>query len=206
MEKKDKPLKENQLGRLFLTAATLVTLVTMLVFTITEGTRNETTIAPDNDSIFTDTTTTTQLESVRDIGEWEFLTVNDEELVDTTASRTLASDKQLTRIYYGTLRLGINMNNMPSESVRLIDDTLDVLLPPIRLLDNDFIDETRTKSFYEKGTWDNSTRSALYEKAKRQMLDRCMTKSNIELAQQNAIDEVTLLFNTLGYDHVVVHF
>ena len=33
-----------------------------------------------------------------------------------------------------------------------------------------------------------------------------MTKSNIELAQQNAIDEVTLLFNTLGYDHVVVHF
>lgn len=203
MEQKDKPLKENQLGRLFLTAATLVTLVTMLVFSITQGTRNESTITPDNDSIVSDTT---HLESVRDIGEWEFLTVNDEELVDTTASRTLASDKQLTRIYYGTLRLGINMENMPSSSVRLIDDTLDVLLPPIHLLDNDFIDETRTKSFYEKGSWDNSTRSALYEKAKRQMLERCMTESNIQLAQQNAIDEVTLLFNTLGYDHVVVHF
>ena len=203
MEQKDKPLKENQLGRLFLTAATLVTLVTMLVFSITQGTRNESTIAPDNDSIVSDTT---HLEAVRDIGEWEFLTVNDEELVDTTASRTLGSDKQLTRIYYGTLRLGINMEKMPSSSIRLIDDTLDVLLPAIHLLDNDFIDETRTKSFYEKGSWDNSTRSALYEKAKRQMLERCMTASNIQLAQQNAIDEVTLLFNTLGYDHVVVHF
>ena len=200
-----KPLKENQLGRLFLTAATLVTLVTMLVFTVTQGTRNEATAAPDNDSIVSDTTTT-HLESVRHIGEWEFLTVNDEELVDTTASRFLASDKQLTRIYYGTLRLGIDMDKMPSSSVRLLGDTLDVLLPPIRLLDNDFIDETRTKSFREKGTWDTSTRSALYEKAKRQMLARCMTNSNIQLAQQNAIDEVTLLFNTLGYDHVVVHF
>lgn len=200
-----KPLKENQLGRLFLTAATLVTLVTMLVFTVTQGTRNEATAAPDNDSIVSDTTTT-HLESVRHIGEWEFLTVNDEELVDTTASRFLASDKQLTRIYYGTLRLGIDMDKMPSSSVRLLGDTLDVLLPPIRLLDSDFIDETRTKSFREKGTWDNSTRSALYEKAKRQMLARCMTNSNIQLAQQNAIDEVTLLFNTLGYDHVVVHF
>ena len=205
MEKNDKPLKENQLGRLFLTAATLVTLVTMLVFTVTQGTRNETTAAPDNDSIVSDTTTT-HLESVRHIGEWEFLTVNDEELVDTTASRFLASDKQLTRIYYGTLRLGIDMDKMPSSSVLLLGDTLDVLLPPIRLLDNDFIDETRTKSFREKGTWDNSTHSALYEKAKRQMLARCMTNSNIQLAQQNAIDEVTLLFNTLGYDHVVVHF
>ena len=199
------PLKENQLARLFLTVATLVTLVTMLVFAITQGTRNEATIAPDNEGIVSDSTQI-QLESVRDIGEWEFLTVTDEELVDTTSSRLLASDKQLTRIYYGTLRLGINMDNMPSESVRLIGDTLDVLLPPIRLLDKDFIDETRTKSFHEEGTWDSSVRTALYEKAKRQMLRRCMTESNIQLAQQNAIDEVTLLFNTLGYDHVIVHF
>lgn len=191
------------MGRLFLTAATLVTLVTMLVFSISKGTHNEATVAPDNDSIVSDTI---QLQSIRDIGEWEFLTVNDEELVDTTSSRLLASDKQLTRIYYGTLRLGINMEKMPTKSVRLIEDTLDVLLPPIQLLDDDFIDETRTKSFYEKGTWDNSTRTALYEKAKRQMLHRCMTESNIQLAQKNAIDEVTVLFHTLGYDYVVVHF
>lgn len=197
------PLKENPLARLFLTIATLVTLVTMLVFSITQGTRNEVTVAPDNESIVSDTT---QLQAVRDIGEWEFLTISDEELVDTTASRTLASDKQLTRIYYGTLRLGIDMKQMPAKSVRLIGDTLDVRLPPVQLLDKDFIDETRTQSFYEKGTWDEASRSALYEKAKRQMLRRCMTKSNIQLAQQNAIDEMTLLFHTLGYTHVDVHF
>lgn len=202
MEQKP-PLKENQLARLILTVATLVTLVTMLVFAITRGTRNEATLAPDNEGIVTDTT---QLQSVRDIGEWEFLTVSDEELVDTTASRTLASDKQLTRIYYGTLRLGIDMHKMPSKSIRLLGDTLDVALPPICLLDTDFIDEARTKSFHEKGTWDNASRAALYEKAKRQMLQRCMTESNIQLAQQNAIDEVTLLFHTLGYDYVDVHF
>ena len=53
--------------------------------------------------------TPTQIQSIKAIGEWEFLSVSAEELVDTTRRRLLMKD-ELARVYYGTLRLGVNMN------------------------------------------------------------------------------------------------
>ena len=50
----------------------------------------------------------TQVESIEAIGQWEFLAISDEELVDTVR-RGFFGDDQLVRIYYGTLRLGIDM-------------------------------------------------------------------------------------------------
>ena len=48
--------------------------------------------------------TPTQIESIKEIGEWEFLSISNEELVDTIRKGIL-SDDHLVRIYYGTLRL-----------------------------------------------------------------------------------------------------
>lgn len=197
------PQKENPLLRLILSAATLIALVAMIVTLAVKGTSNSLTLGPDNQGIALDVT---QLKSVKDIGQWEFLTVSDEELVDSTESRLLGSDKQITRIYYGTLRLGIDMNQLSANAIRLHDDTLDVKLPPVKLLDKDFIDETRTKSFYVKGDWDHSVRQAMYEKAKRQMEKRCMTEDNLNIAQARAVEEVTHLFESMGYAYVDVHF
>ena len=57
--------------------------------------------------------TPTQIESIKAVGEWEFLSISTEELIDTTRKR-LFSDDHLVRIYYGTLRLGVNMKNVES--------------------------------------------------------------------------------------------
>ena len=200
---KQAPLKEHQLVRLILTAATIITLVSMFVYAISKGTRNEVHIGPDKSGVTGDTIS---MQSLRDIGQWEFLTINDEELADTSESRLLGSDRKLTRIYYGTLRLGIDTNEMSPSDVVLNGDTLDVKLPKVKLLDNDFIDEALTKSFYEKGTWDQSARKALYEKAHRQMIKRCMTEENLRTAEANATAEVHQLFHALGYNHINVHF
>ena len=66
----------------------------------------------DSNIEVTDSTTVeitpSQIESIRAIGEWEFLTVNDEELVDTI-DKGFFRDKELIRIYYGTLRFGIDL-------------------------------------------------------------------------------------------------
>ena len=43
------------------------------------------------------------IESIEAIGQWEFLSVDDEELVDTIRKGFFSDDK-LARIYYGTLR------------------------------------------------------------------------------------------------------
>lgn len=199
----EKPIKENQLARLILTAATLISLVVMVVALATKGTRNEVRLGPSDTAIKADTT---HLKAVRDIGEWEFLTINDEELVDTTESRLLGSDKKITRIYYGVLRLGVDMSEMAPNAITMHGDTVDVKLPAVKLLDDDFIDEARTKAFYENGSWSQEARAALYAKAKRQMLQRCMTQDNINIAQANAVDEVAQVFYSMGYAYVDVHF
>ena len=49
--------------------------------------------------------TPTQIVSIKAIGEWEFLAISAEELVDTVRKGLLTND-ELARIYFGTLRLG----------------------------------------------------------------------------------------------------
>ena len=49
--------------------------------------------------------TPTQIQQIQNIGQWEFLAINDEELVDTI-SRGFFTDSELVRIYYGSGPLG----------------------------------------------------------------------------------------------------
>ena len=88
-----------------------------------------------------------QIESIRAIGQWEFLSISNEELVDTTR-KGLFRYYHLARIYYGTVRLGIDMQKMDSTWITVQGDSITLWLPRPALLDNDFIDEARTKSFH----------------------------------------------------------
>jgi hypothetical protein len=143
----------------------------------------------------------TSINSIKDIGEWEFLTINNEELVDTVR-RGLIGSSELIRIYYGTLRLGINLNDTISGWLNAHGDTIDVVMPRIKLLDTDFIDEARTEAFYETGKWSPEEMNSLYKVAKKKMIDRCMTKENIEIAQENAKAQMYNLLNGLGYNTI----
>jgi hypothetical protein len=149
-------------------------------------------------------TTPTQIQSIRQIGEWGFLAISNEELVDTVR-KGLFSDDHLVRIYYGTLRLGIDMSEAGDHWLTVKGDTATVKLPKIKLLDNDFIDEARTKSFYESGTWKAADKEALYKKARRQMISRCMTRANIKTARDNADAHFRQMLTTMGYKHVIIH-
>jgi hypothetical protein len=149
--------------------------------------------------------TPTQIQSIRDIGEWEFLSVSAEEMVDTVR-KGFFSDDELVRIYYGTLRLGINMQQLSDDAIRVQGDTLQVTLPKVSLLDKDFIDEAKTKSFYESGKWPPQAHQALYQKAHRQMLQHCLTDENVSAAQANAEPQLSNLFKSLGYKNVILSF
>ncbi len=144
-----------------------------------------------------------QVESIKNIGQWEFLSVSDEEIVDTTKSG-LFRDARLARIYYGELRLGINLQNVTDQWIAYRDDTLMVTLPPITLLDEKFIDEAHTRPFYEDGTWTEQERMQLYNKAYRMMRSRCYTERNRERARQHAIEQFTQLFHNMGIENVKV--
>lgn len=149
--------------------------------------------------------TPTQILSMREIGQWEFLSIEDEELVDTV-KRGFLSSSSLTRIYYGTLRLGFDMRAVKDGWIRREADTLHVTLPAITLLDNDFIDETRTKSVFETGSWSDNDRALLYDQARRKMISRCLTQANIHSAEQNASRQFCQMMKSMGFNHVRIRF
>ena len=146
-----------------------------------------------------------QIQSIRQLGEWEFLSVSDEEMVDTMREG-LFSDDYLVRIYYGTLRLGVNLHETKPGWIQARGDSIVVLLPPIKLLDEDFIDEALTKSFYERGRWTAEDREAMYRAAYRKMYNHCLTPSNISSAEANADNQFRQMLRSMGYNNVVIRF
>lgn len=147
-----------------------------------------------------------QILSVRDIGQWEFLTINTEELVEWQRSRTLTTDR-LTRIYQGTLRLGIDMSKASDDwFTSLPDSTAQLILPHAALLDNNFIDEARSRSFYEKGSIPPEARDQLYDQARKKMMQRCLTPQNLQTAERNARNEFTRIFKSFGFKTVTIQF
>lgn len=163
--------------------------------TVSVTTEEQTTLSP------------TQVESIEAIGEWEFLAISNEELVDTVR-RGFFGDDQLVRIYYGTLRLGINMKDVKEGWIQANaeKDSIVCTLPPIRLLDNNFIDEARTRSFFEEGKWTGADRQALYDRAYAQMKKRCFTPANIRIAQRNAKQQFRDMFKAMGFPNARVEF
>lgn len=147
----------------------------------------------------------TQIERIKAIGQWEFLTVSDEELVDTVRHGFFGDD-ELVRIYTGTLRLGIDMADVEEDWIRTDGDTLRVMLPPVRLLDTNFIDEASARSFYESGRWTQADRKALARKARQKMLARCLTPQNIASAEQNATAQFHQMLRAMGFPYVSIRF
>ena len=115
-------------------------------------------------------------------------------------------DIGLARIYYGTMRLGVNLKQVESVWITVNDDTLDITLPKIGLLDRDFIDEARTKSFFESGKWETKDREALLRRAYQRMLQRGLTPQNLEAARQNGNAQVRQVMQSMGFKFIKVRF
>lgn len=149
--------------------------------------------------------TPVQVDKIKSIGQWEFLSVADEELVDTVR-HGFFGDSELARIYYGTLRLGIDLRQAKGGWIMMDQDTVVVTLPAIMLLDDKFIDEARTKTFYEGGKWTEAEKAALTQRARETMKRRCLTTENIHNAQQNAITQFSSMLKAMGFPFSRVRF
>ena len=149
--------------------------------------------------------TPTQLTAMKNIGEWEFLSIEDEEMIDTVR-KGLFKDDELVRIYTGTLRLGIDLGEAGDDWITVSDDTLTVILPPVKLLDEEFIDEAKTQSFFESGSWSDKVRDEMYHRAKEKMKQRCLTKENLKSASENASRQFHSMFRAMGFGTVIVRF
>ncbi|MDY3252521.1 MAG: DUF4230 domain-containing protein, partial [Prevotella sp.] len=145
------------------------------------------------------------VQSIKSIGEWEFLSIADEEMVDTIR-KGIFIDDHLVRIYYGQLSLGVNMQKVGPRWIEAVGDSVMVTMPQVELLDNDFIDEARTKSFYETGKWTAADREAMYRRAYSLMKRNCLTPKNIRTAEINAETQMQNIMRSLGFRTVIVKF
>ena len=145
------------------------------------------------------------VQSIKSIGEWEFLSIADEEMVDTIR-KGIFSDDHLVRIYYGQLSLGVNMHKVGPRWIEAVGDSVTVTMPKVELLDNDFIDEARTKSFYESGKWSAADREAMYRRAYALMKKNCLNAKNIRTAQNNAESQMQNVMKSLGFRVVTIRF
>ena len=131
------------------------------------------------------------------------MTINNEEIIDTVR-HGFFGDAELVRIYYGTLRLGIDLQDAGEDFIEPKGDSIVVMLPPVKLLDHNFIDEARTKSFFEKGEWKAKDRDDLYRRAYQAMIDRCLTTPNIKSAERNASRQFYQLMKSMGFENVII--
>lgn len=146
-----------------------------------------------------------EIRKIKDIGQWEFLAIRTEELAELD-EQALLGDKQLAKIYTGTVRIGIDMKKAPDDWFTAKGDTAVLHLPAVGLLDNNFIDEAQTKAFYEKGTWRPEDKNKLYAIAHRKMLARCLTIDNLRAARQQASAQFDQIFFAFGYKYVIINY
>ena len=146
-----------------------------------------------------------EIRKIKDIGQWEFLSIRTEELAELD-EQALLGDKQLAKIYTGTVRIGIDMKKAPVDWFTAKGDTAVLHLPAVELLDNNFIDEAQTKAFYEKGTWRPEDKNKLYAIAHRKMLARCLTVENLRAARQQATAQFSQIFFAFGYKYVIINY
>lgn len=162
----------------------------------------EVTIGSDN----TINVTPERIAEIKRLGQWEFLTVEDEVVVDTIRYRHIVSDDRLTCIYHGTVRLGINLDHASADWISNHNDTIKVLLPAPSILDNNFIDEASTEVFYQNGRWGAYARELMYRRAVVRMKAFALSPENMKIVKEAATDRFTSLFKSLGAKDVTVTF
>lgn len=154
------------------------------------------------------TPTPVNLDSIRAIGQWAFLAVEMDEVVDTV-DRGLFSSDRISVAYHGTLHYGIDVAEARPGWVTIAGDTaVSVVLPPVKLLDDRFLDERNVKVYEGRDDMDfinkPTVRAALVRKAKAAMIRR--GRENIPEARGKAEAEVRRIFSQHGYKKIVVRF
>lgn len=192
-----------------LIALGLIAFITWQVYRMTQGERSLLSIS-HTEAI---EQTPEEVRKLRDIGEWEFLAVETEELIERHEAHTFG-DKHLVKVYRGRLRIGIDMKQAGDDWFR--GDSIVtassrsrsaiLTLPDVKLLDENFIDEARATTFYEKGTMSATTKQAMLDEAAATMKTRTLTDDNLATARQAAEEQFTRIFQAMGYDNVSIRF
>ncbi|MBR4265570.1 MAG: DUF4230 domain-containing protein [Bacteroidales bacterium] len=109
----------------------------------------------------------------------------------------------LLKRYYGVMRLGVKLDSINENYVQFYknEQVLTIQLPKIEVLDDNFIDETKTETLVENAwtKFNNEELKRCFNQAKRKMIENNFTTKNIELAEDQGKTEIKRLVKSSGY-------
>ena len=150
------------------------------------------------------------VDSIRSIVQWELASVELSVDVDTIRKRWIGLVKdEVKRRYTGRLSVGIDMTQLQDSCYAVSGDTITVTLPAVRLLDTNFIDESRTRTLIadnEEFADNPQVKKAMLEKARRRLAEQGADRETVAECRQRAAAEVKERFSAIGYSTVVVVF
>ncbi|MCF0198622.1 MAG: DUF4230 domain-containing protein [Bacteroidaceae bacterium] len=150
--------------------------------------------------------TTAQKDALRNIGQWELLTIDLEELIDSTRSHTLWPDEHIIRIYRGTARLGTDLTFARPDWIQEEAFTVTLTVPAIRLLNPEIIDKSRTTVFLQDGELNAEIREPMFHKAHRLMQRRLRNLDAYRRAEEIGRTKLTTALQAAGFKTVIVNY
>lgn len=156
-------------------------------------------------------TTATRIDKIKEIGEWEFLSIHTEEMVEARETKEhkywFNEEKQLIRIYPATLHIGFDLKKDTKEGwIKANGDTIDVVLPHTHLLDERFVDEAASRSVIEDGSWMHKDRDMLLKKAEVLIKKKYLTSEKLQHTDTVAKQQVEQFLQSIGFKVINIKF
>ncbi|MEB3230572.1 MAG: DUF4230 domain-containing protein [Leptolyngbyaceae bacterium] len=156
------------------------------------------------------------LQQIQGVSELTTAVLTVESVVPTKSDRILGSyvigTTRLLYIAHGEVRAGINLNDLAPEDITVVDDTLQIQLPPPMIIDHK-VDVERSRVYdYDRGFLGlgPDVAPALQTLAQQETLDQLILAACdyqlLEDANQRAIAVLSQLFDATGhYETVIVN-
>lgn len=150
------------------------------------------------------------LDSIRAIRQWELAAVPVSAVIDTVQRRWMGLVKdRISKKYEGVLSVGIDMGNIEALRYRVEGDTITVILPDVGILDDNFMDETRTvvlRSDNDDFEARPDVRRDMLERARNRMMSEGLSSVTLSACRSRAKEEVTRSLQAIGYHTVIISF
>jgi hypothetical protein len=110
---------------------------------------------------------------------------------------------QLVLIVRGTVRAGVNLEQIDETHIRIIGDSLFIQLPPAVVFDI-ITNPSDVETFIEKGEWTPAAATALQAEARQQLVQQALARGLLQQANSNARQLVYGLLKNTGYAYIQV--
>lgn len=133
------------------------------------------------------------------------------DLVDNAAGDFLSSllgkkaliEDEICIIANGKVRAGYDFGKLSDNAVRIADDTLEVTLPEVEILDV-VVNPSGFDIYCSDGKWTHEQVTAIQGKAKARIEDDARKAGIMEKAKASGEEQLTNLFKTFGFSTVIL--